>query len=110
MVMIKLKYIEKAINLAKSQKGLANSPAEIDSSGNIQLCAAACLAYVGIESVDGKKHADEFLKKLANNSKSDVIKVFEKFGWGKQFCETIMIQNDETPRNLRIQAFIEIVG
>lgn len=106
--MVALKYKKRAVEIANSQGYLADSPAEINNNGNITLCAAACLAYAGIEIEDGDLCAEEFSRKLvAEKKKSEIIEVFKRFGWGSNFGNFIVVMNDKTKREQRIPTFIE---
>jgi len=109
--MINQAYKSRALGLAEQQGELANSPAEKGSDGKPLLCAAACLAYVAIENVDGKECADKFAHTLVNKGdKNKVVNIFRRFGWGEKFCEMVMIDNDRTPRNSRINVFKNNLG
>ena len=44
-------WAKSALRIAKGQAYLPNSPGELSSEGTVYMCAAACIAYAGLDSI-----------------------------------------------------------
>lgn len=91
-----------AANLYKSQEYQPTSPGEISKDGNYYLCAASCVAYLGLKRSGLLLSAANFLANIqASNEKHHVIEAFRQLGFSENECISIMHTNDECEPSLR---------
>lgn len=84
------------------QSRVPTSPVEVENTGKINLCAAACLAYAGLQVAFSEQEAKLFETELMRTRSSSVIEeAFETFGWGRDLCGVILQFNDNLSPELR---------
>lgn len=103
---MKNKIMALAINIAKDQRFLANSPAEKDKGGKVFLCAASCIAKAAIEINEGKTASSTFHKEVLNKTKEEYVPyIFEKYDLNKSFANMVMLENDQIDVSNRLNWF-----
>lgn len=103
--------LRRAVRIAELQDEMPLSPASRNDSGKISLCAAACLAYAGLEVLVSLEEARRFACLLAEpNSGVSVELAFGRLGWKPDLCRMMRIDNDRTPATLRKQRFIQAIS
>ncbi len=71
------------------------SPVQRGPNGDIQLCAAACLAAASIKVRSGDDAAGEFARNLANTGDRDFVRSeFEHLGLSRETCDQVFQRND----------------
>lgn len=106
---IPLEWANKAISIAKNQQYLPNSPGEITRDGDIFMCAAACIAYAGLDFIDRQK-AEEFKKEISKNlSKQTVRNAYSFLGLSEKSCDETMLINDQYSSDKRIEILIQML-
>jgi hypothetical protein len=88
--------LAKAKQIANSQGRLANSPAEVEHSGALTLCAASCLARAMIELFDADFLRDFDTRLLQEDKFSFLTHIFEKHGFTGEAAKSAVQQNDHT--------------
>lgn len=100
----------RAINIARNQGWLPNSPGAIDKNGKYAYCAAACVAVAYLEDRGGK-FVDEFTRQLVStNDKNIVQNVFEQSGFSRADCKEIMDINDASPLQERLSMMENLIN
>lgn len=98
--------LARAKQIGKEQGFLPLSPFSVDADSQVALCAAACLAYAGWET-RSEHAARKFLSDLVADSSDTVLYgAFEQLNWPRNLCEFVRIENDATPRELRLSTFV----
>jgi len=91
-----------AAKLIRAQSKVPKSPVGVDANGSIVLCAAACLAYAGLQDAFSREVADNFALHLAKTkSFIEVKQAFEKLQWPIAVCNGYFDLNDGTPEQIR---------
>ena len=104
------RVMERAKSICENQPEMPQSPGTVDKQGNISLCAAAAIAAARLEIYNGSKERREFELKVAESRSTNVlIDTFEKIGWGREMCKTIILVNDEIPPSMRRERVISYI-
>lgn len=104
--MSKIDILNRAKSIANTQGHLANSPAEMDSSGKITLCAASCIAKAAIEiSGDSNSYNNFDTDVISKDKNLFVPSIFEKHGLDSALARMIMIENDSLDAKDRLNWF-----
>ena len=94
--------IHRAMEIAAAQSSVPLSPAGVDKTGRLTLCAAACLAVAGLEIRRSMSHERAFEFALAKTgSKNKVRMAYRDLGWDDSLCERLMTTNDAAPADRR---------
>ena len=104
-------WARRTLKVARAQASLPDSPGRRTRGGVVALCAAACIAYVGLEIRCGAAHAAAFRADVgATGSKQIVIDAFECLGLGRDTCMATMATNDRTAPADRIAALASLLA
>ena len=104
-------WARRALDVAREQGTLPNSPGRRSSGGAVALCAAACLAWAGLEARYGADQAAAFRTEVgATGSKQPVVDAFERLGLGRDACVITMSVNDRTPPADRVAALADLLA
>ena len=103
----------RAIEIAAAQSSVPLSPAGVDKTGRLTLCAAACLAMAGLEIRRSMSHGTAFAFALAKTgSKNKVRMAYRDLGWDHSLCVSLMTANDAAPadrrKNIVLKALAEL--
>jgi hypothetical protein len=78
------------------------SPAAVSGDGRVELCAAACLAYVGLRDLISTEAANAFAIEIARTrSFRRVEDAFDALGWPRSACTEALKLNDGAPEGCR---------
>jgi hypothetical protein len=112
--MIPNRIVARAGAILTSQSFVPLSPAATGVNGDICLCAAASLAFAGIETEFGSAAADEFRATICSMSSKGLEEVFERLGWTPSLCAAIREPNDAASPDDRLGLVItkleELIG
>lgn len=101
--------IHRAQDLATSQGTLAISPAGRAPTGEVVMCAAACVAYAAIEKRTGAKAAQSFRNSLLSRHASEkLLGAFESFGSTREICTAMLKFNNAQPVAQRLDWFLSL--
>ena len=98
-----------AMAVAEGQGSLPDSPAEM-VNGDLQFCAAACVAYAGLKITQPGQEQVFRLNLSASNDKRIVVDAFASLGLPAVVCSQTMNINDSTPQQLRIEVLRQALG
>ena len=102
--MIPVALVKRAREIVLAQRAVPMSPAAYTSEGDIVLCAAACLAYAGLERRDGPIAAVSWAHALARcGSTRELVEAFTELGWDVEMCREKIDFNDRMPADARQQ-------
>jgi len=92
-----------AADLYRQQKHQPSSPGEFRADdAHYYLCAASCVAFIGLKIIKGNLTPDKFVKKLSGtNDKKMVEDVFHQLGLEQGECMAVMMKNDSCLPSLR---------
>lgn len=102
-------WASSALAIAKQQGFLPNSPAEI-RNGELQLCAAACVAYAGLKLRSPGQERDLYFSLMDRSDKQTVLDAFAKLGLSPESCQRAMVINDQTEPEHRIAVLRQALG
>lgn len=86
------------------------SPIDWNSSGEVQLCAAAMIAFIGLEAVEGTETSQMFLTELtAFRDKAVVISAFRQLGWSEHAAVEMFRANDAVPAHRRGECVGDVI-
>jgi hypothetical protein len=98
--------MKSAKDIANSQGFLSNSPATATDSGDVALCAAACVVYASILNDGDKAQANEFKANLVREEGSELLNSkAEQLGWSRKLCLAMRLENDSMPQAGRLAWF-----
>ena len=103
---MKKKIMQRAVDIAEKQGMLANSPAEIDENGKMNLCAASCIAKAAIEVMQSEVEANKFERLLLKEDEKEYVpSQLEKLGLSKLVAKAIMLENNQIDTSRRLKWF-----
>ena len=103
-------WARRALDVAREQGTLPDSPGRRSSSGAVALCAAACLAEAGLEVHCGAEQAAALRAEVgATGLKQPVVDAFERLGLGRDACAALMLMNDQTAPTDRVVALADLL-
>ena len=102
-------WAKSALAIAKQQGFLPNSPAEI-RNGELQLCAAACVAYAGLKIMSPGRERDLYSSLMSTNNKQTVLNAFAELGLSLESYQRAMLINDQTEPERRIEVLRLTLG
>lgn len=98
--------LERAKKIGTEQGFLPLSPYSVDAESKVALCAAACLAYAGLENIS-KQTADGFVAALIMDlSDTALYEAFDQLNWPTAVCEHVRIENDKSSPDVRLSKFL----
>lgn len=103
---IPARVLERAKEIGRGQGYLPPSPYSLEPRAKVALCAAACLAYAGFEAIS-EPAAERFVRSLVTDAHDTALyEAFEQLNWPRALCESVRIENDNTPPDLRLPTFV----
>ena len=101
----------RALEVARGQAAVPDSPGRRSEDGAVALCAAACVAHAGLELRYGADRAEAFRADVGTTgSKRLVVDAFERLGLDGDACAYTMAVNDRTAPAGRIDALARLLA
>lgn len=98
------------ISVGQRQGYLPNSPGEYSSTGEVQLCAAACIAYAGLKLKE-PSNAKKFSEKIGQSrDKNIIIDAFKNLGLSESVCASVLALNDASHPEERLDMLIGLLN
>ena len=90
--------LRRAAMIIEGQSRVPVSPADVDDGGKVILCAAGCVASAGFRVNFSEEEARLFEQELTCSRSSALLEhAFERHGWSRWLCESLVITNDRLP-------------
>jgi hypothetical protein len=103
--------LETAKSRVSQQPYLPLSPVGVTADGDVMLCAAACLAFAGLQVLGSVTEARRFQSKLAETRDSQIVEAaFARLGWKEEACHDFMNKNDASPSSARKDLVLGMLG